>query len=304
MPLVHAQDRTTDGERPRPEQILERIGSRAHGIVTRDEAIEAGVTRAEIAHRLEIGSLLSVHRAVYRLGHRAPSDMARYMAAVKACGEGAVLSGLAAAHLHRLLRTRPAKVEVTSPKDRRIPGLHIHRARRLPVRRTHCHGIPVTTIAQTLVDITPRLTDEQLGRACHEAFVRNRRVAALVADILRERPNAPGRRRLTRILMGDDPLILSRMERAFLSLLRREKLPLPATNIHVGGHLVDCRWPDRHLTVELDSYTFHGSRQAWERDHRRDREARRRGDELLRYTWADVIEDNREMLSELRPRLG
>src|SRR5207247_2961603 len=39
----------------------------------------------------------------------------------------------------------------------------------------------------------------------------------------------------------------------------------------------------------LDSYRFHHSRHAWEQDRRRDREARARGDELRRYTWARRI---------------
>ena len=50
------------------------------------------------------GALLPVHRGVYRVGHRAPSVEARYLAAVLACGEGALLSGRAAAHLYGLLK--------------------------------------------------------------------------------------------------------------------------------------------------------------------------------------------------------
>ena len=67
---------------------------------------------------------------------------------------------------------------------------------------------------------------------------------------------------------------------------------------------MDCRWPDHHLTVELDSYRYHGSRHAWEHDRRREREADARGDEFRRYTYGDVYEDSRLMLAELRDLIG
>jgi hypothetical protein len=67
---------------------------------------------------------------------------------------------------------------------------------------------------------------------------------------------------------------------------------------------VDCRWPARALTVELDSYRFHSSRHAWEQDRRREREARARGDEFRRYTYGDVLENPQPMMAELRPLLS
>jgi hypothetical protein len=56
--------------------------------------------------------------------------------------------------------------------------------------------------------------------------------------------------------------------------------------------------------VELDSYRYHGSRHAWESDRRREREAYARGDQFRRYTWADVVEQPRLMLGELRALLS
>ena len=84
---------------------------------------------------------------------------------------------------------------------------------------------------------------------------------------------------------------------------REDGLPLPQTNKRAHGRRVDCRWPDRRLTVELDSYRYHRSRHAWEQDRRREREARARGDEFRRYTYGDVLESPRLMLAELRALL-
>jgi hypothetical protein len=96
---------------------------------------------------------------------------------------------------------------------------------------------------------------------------------------------------------------LSELERAFLRRLKVAGLPLPQTNKPARGRRVDCRWPDRRLTVELDSYRYHHSRHAWEEDRRREREARARGDEFRRYTYGDVVERPRLMLAELRELL-
>ena len=79
---------------------------------------------------------------------------------------------------------------------------------------------------------------------------------------------------------------------------------LPQTNRKAGAHYVDCRWPERRLTVELQSYAFHNSRHAWEEDYRGERAARARGDEFRRYTWTDVFDEPEPMLGDLRRLLG
>jgi hypothetical protein len=108
------------GEVRKVERVIGRLATRAHGVVTRVELLDAEVTKAEIDQRVGTGALISVFRGVYRVGHRAPSVEARYMAAVKACGQGAVLSGLAAAHLFGLVKGPAPAPEVTAPD--RAPG--------------------------------------------------------------------------------------------------------------------------------------------------------------------------------------
>jgi hypothetical protein len=122
--------------------------------------------------------------------------------------------------------------------------------------------------------------------------------------VLERLPSAKGARVLRHILNGEVPMTLSRLEGRFLALLRKENLPLPETNRPASGRRVDCRWPAYRLTVELDSYRYHGSRHAWESDRRREREAYARGDQFRRYTWADVVEQPRLMLGELRALLS
>jgi very-short-patch-repair endonuclease len=284
--------------------VIGRLASRQHGVVTRAQLLREGVTTHEIAGRLESGALLGEHRGVYRVGHRAPSVEARYLAAVLACGEGARLSGRAAAHLFGLLKGRAPRAEVMTPLKRRVDGVTVRRCRIDPLDRATCRGIPVTAVPRTLTDLAADLSLDALARACHEAGVRYRTTPAQVAAVLERRPRLRGGAKLRLVLSGDARVTLSALERRFLELLVAHGLPLPRTNRPAGAHHVDCRWPERRLTVELDSYRFHHSRWAWEQDRRRERDARARGDDVRRYTWADVFEEPAQMLAELRRLLG
>jgi predicted transcriptional regulator of viral defense system len=239
--------------RGRPvERELASIADGQHGVVTRAQLLRAGVTPAEIAHRVRTGALLRQHRGVYRVGHRAPSMEARYLAAVLACGNGAVLSGRAAAHLFGLLKGRPPRAEVTTRTERRVPRVVTRRERGAEGRDAIAWcGIPVTTVATTLVDIAAVLDVDTLARACHEAGARHGTTPAHVDAVLARRSNTKGAAKLRRILHG-----------------------------------------------------YHRSPHAWELDRRREREARRRGDEFRRYTRDDVFEDPRTVLAELRPLLS
>ncbi len=277
----------------------------SHGVVTRRQLLSAGVSVGEISRRLGRGALLREHRGVYRVGHRAPSREARYLAAVLACGDGAVLSGRAAAHLLGALSGPAPPPEVTAPTERRVCGITVRRERAGTDPRDYIVwlGIPVTSVPRTLVDLAAVMQIADLARACHEAGVRYRTTPADVEAVLARRPNSRGAAKLRRILHGDVRVTLSTLEARFLGRLREAGLVLPQTNRLAGGRRVDCRWPAQRLTVELDGYRYHQSRRAWEQDRRREREARARGDEFRRYTYGDVLETPRLMLAELRALL-
>jgi very-short-patch-repair endonuclease len=286
------------------EQKLARMASRAHGIVDREELLGAGLAAMEIRGRLRKGVLIREFAGVYRVGHRAPSVEARYMAAVRACGKGAVLSGRAAAYLWGLIKGSPPMPEVTARTERRIEGIRTRRVRDIAsVEATTCRGVPVTTVPRTLVDLAAALSLDDLAHACHEAGVRYGTTPRDVNTILARRPPVRGARNLRKVLHGDVRVTLSKLERRFLERLQEAGLPLPETNRPAGGHRVDCRWPEHRLTVELDGYRYHHSRHAWEQDRRREREARKRGDEHRRYTYADVEEDPTLMMAELHTLL-
>jgi very-short-patch-repair endonuclease len=286
------------------EEVVAMLAARSHGVVTRRELYLAGITTSQIKGRMQSGALIPVHRGVFRVGHCAPSLEARYMAAVKACGDRSLLAGRAAAHLFGLLKSPPSLPEVLTPTEHRIDGVIAHRS--LGIKRTDAtqwRGVPVTSVPRTLVDLAGGLSEPALARAVHEGEVRFRITPDQVEKILARRHNWPGARNLRRILWGEVPVSLSRLESAFIAAVRGAGLPIPKTNRPAGTRRVDCRWPEHRLTVELDSYRYHHSRHAWEQDRQREREARARGDDFRRYTWADVIENPPPMLADLRSLL-
>jgi hypothetical protein len=300
---MEQQDGNASGETV--DQAVARIATGAHGVVTRAELARVGVTPEQIRKRLRKGSLIGVHRGVYRVGHQAPSQESTYMAVVKACGDQAVLCGRAAAHLWGLVKGAPPQPEVRAIGKRRVPGVVTHRALEFVAAEvTACRGIPVTSVPRTLVDLASSLPEPALARACHEAGVRYKTTPRHVETVLERLPNARGRAKLMRVLCGEVPVTLSRLEARFLNRLKQAPLPLPITNKVAGERRVDCRWPEHRLTVELDSYRYHNSHHAWEQDRGREREARIRGDEFRRYTWRDVSEEPEFMLRELKTLLS
>jgi hypothetical protein len=194
---------------------------------------------------------------------------------------------------------------VTTPTERRVKGVATKRSARVCAKEaTTFKGIPVTTVARALIDVAPRLPLDDLAYACHQAGVKHKTTPTHVTTALTRQPNAPGAANLKAILLGDFRLTLSKLEKRFLELLTEARLPLPRTNRNVDGRYIDCRWPDHALTVELDSYTFHNSRHAWELDHRREREARARGDDFRRFTYDDVFTRPAATVAELAPALA
>lgn len=286
------------------EEKLARMASSEWGVVTFRDLLLAGVSARQVERRVEKGLLIREYKGVYRVGHTAPSTQATYLAAVKACGTGAVLSGKAAAWVQGLIKGRPPPPEVSCPTERRIAGIKIKRCRNMDPRDVASHrGIPITCVPRTLVDLAATLELDDLARACHEAGIRYATNPSHVQAVLDRHPRAKGARKLKAVMSGDARVTLSKLEREFLRLLKAANLPLPQTNRRAGSKSVDCRWPDHRLTVELDSYAFHNSRYAWEQDRVRERDAHARRDRFRRYTWADVFEDPRAMLVELRELL-
>ncbi len=268
------------------ERIVASIAARQHGVITSTQLIAAGVTPSGISRRIVAGRLLRVHRGVYAVGHGGLSREGRWFAAVKACGEGAVLSHRSAAALWRMIATPPSLTDVTIPGDdgrKRRRGIRLHRsATLLPSQCTLRHSIPVTKPDRTLSDLRRVVSQEEFAAAVREA-------------------------EYLRLPIGDQfhrDRSRSELEARFLSICRRHRLPSPEVNVRIGPYVVDFLWRPRRLVVEVDGWDAHRSRSAFEADRARDAKLKTWGYEVVRFTWRQLSDDPRGVAATVRILLG
>jgi predicted transcriptional regulator of viral defense system len=152
--------------------MVAALAARQHGLVARRQLIELGIDRGGIHRRVKAGRLHGVHRGVYAVGYRRLSRHGRWMAAVLSCGPRAVLSHGSAAALWGVLVISGSLIDVATPtRSRHNRGaIAVHRLRDLhPEDYRLREGIPVTSVARTLLDIAPVVKTKSLRRAIDEA---------------------------------------------------------------------------------------------------------------------------------------
>jgi very-short-patch-repair endonuclease len=275
-------------ESAKGEAGLAAIAARQHGVVTTAQIEAEGLDKSAIARRVRAGRLHRVHRGVYAVGHSALSREGEFMAAVLACGGGAVLSHRSAAVLWELLRPErepgPVHVSLASPNGRRRRnGIRIHRTSFAPGDLTRRSSIPVTTPSRTIrdlqaSDLAPRLVRHAIRQAQQAKYRLDPRI----------------RRDRTR----------SDLERDFLAFCRRHRIPPPEVNVKLGSYTVDFLWRSQALVVETDSYEYHQGSIAFEDDHTRDLALRRRGLTVLRYTGDQLDAEAAPIAAEIHTRLA
>jgi very-short-patch-repair endonuclease len=292
---VYVQERTLD-------QRIAELADRDHGIVDVRGLYSVGATQRQIGRRLMSKRLVPLHRGVYAYGHRRLTNEGWWLAAVRAIGPGAILS-----HTHgaALLGLRPPllgriNVTVQSTGRRQRRGIRVHNTQRLPADHvTVVDRIPVTTVARTLADLAGTLDTPALMRAIEAA---ERRRVLDVPSVLAVSAGRPGAQRLRRLLARETPHTRSDFEAALVALCDDYAIPRPLTNTEVHGYEVDAYWPGRNLVVELDSWEFHGTRGAFERDRERDADLHAYGITTLRFTYAQVTTRRHWVAQRLAPR--
>ena len=282
-------------DKPGPDATIARIASNQHGVVTAAQLASAGPSPASVTRRRASSRLHRIHRGVYAVGHCRLSDRGPWMAAVMACGAGAVLSHLSAAELWGIERrirwpseagNEIADVHVTVPTTAGIrtrEGIALHRSSTLLARDTgRREGIPVTTPTRTLADLRPILSPARFSAAVREAEF----LGLPVTD-------PPGSDR-TR----------TELERRLLAICRRHRLPGPEVNVRVDRFEVDFLWPSERLIVEVDGWQSHRGRTAFEADRARDARLKLLGYDVLRFTWRQVTRERAAVTETIRTLLA
>jgi very-short-patch-repair endonuclease len=226
------------------------------------------------------------------------------MAAVLACGDGAVLSHSSAAALWRIGFEHRSLIEISLPStsDRRRPGIRIHRRPSLNPERdlTREYGIPVTTPVQTLIDMALRLDRPGIERMINEADKYNLVHPPGLRKALEARAGEPGAAKLRFILdRRTFRLTKEELERRFLPLVRKAGLPTPLTGQWVNEFEVDFYWPDLGLVVETDGLRYHRTPAEQARDRLRDQTHTAAGLTPLRFTHEQVRYEPEHVLAIL-----
>lgn len=292
-----------DAKSDTPDAAVARIAVRQHGAVTRRQLEVSGLGSKAITIRVRKGQLHRVHQGVYTLGHLPLSSHEHFMAAVLACGEGAVVSHGSAAVLWNLLRPLDSPVHVSVPTTsgrRNRRGIHIHRCQAfagspsspsyLPSRGGRRGGvplttfrdrIPVTTVARTIHDLEGWVSPRLYRRAKRQAELMGHRLEGVESDRTR-----------------------SDLETCFLDLCRPHRLRRPEVNVKLGDWEVDFLWRAECLVVEIDSFAYHRGSVAFQDDHARDLDLRAAGFTVLRFSEHQLDEEPDRVIADVAGALA
>jgi hypothetical protein len=259
------------------------LGSAQHAVFDLDQLRDLGLTAGGVHKRAAAGRLHRVYHRVYSLVPlRLLSREGHWMAAVLACGPGAVLSHRSAGALLGLRPTQRERIDVTVPNRscREHSGIELHRSTTLTrADTTREKNIPCTTVARTQLDLADVIQRRGVERAFDQAEALEVFDLRALEDQLTRNPHRRGapvvRSVLTEHYVGSTPT-WSKFEERFLAFVRAAGLPRPEVNfwivLHDGGPAIraDFAWPTQRVIVETDGRGTHGTRQAFERDRRND----------------------------------
>jgi hypothetical protein len=300
--------------------LIAELAERQHGVASLTQLQALALTDSAVRKRVTAGRLRRIHRGVYAVGHGRLTAEGPVMAAVLACGTGALAGHRTAGGLHAFRPDNRSVVDVIVPRRsaRQRPGIRVHRSDTLhPDDRTVVDGIPCTSVARTLVDLAGELNRRGIERAIHEAELLRLLDLRAVEAVLRRTMGHPGAAALQAVLreLRASGMTDRELEERFLALCREAGLPEPEVNVwlYLGeeaaragfGHVkADFLWRREGLVIETDGWGAHRTRRAFERDRERDQWLRLAGFEPVRITWRQIESDPAGLIVRVRRLLA
>jgi very-short-patch-repair endonuclease len=287
--------------RPMIDRLIAALAERQHGVVAIWQLIELGLGPDAIQYRVSIGRLHRVHQGVYAVGHRHLTREGHRMAAVLAYGPDAVLSHWSAA-AHWGIGGARVRYDVTTPhKKRSRKTIRAHTARLRHDDQTVHNGIPITTVARTILDLAAQSTTDQITYLIEEADRKHLLDIPALDRAIARRPRAAGVARLKAVLITyrGPADTRSQLERKFRRLIAKAGLPEPQFNVVIAGITVDVFWPEWKLVVELDGEPYHNNPRAFENDRIRDARLQKHDLRVLRVTGDRIDNAPDEVLADV-----
>jgi predicted transcriptional regulator of viral defense system len=282
--------------------------SRLAGIMTSAELAAAGVSPAQIRRLVRQGVLLRVGFGIYARA-AVVADLARDAAGAQAVqvagalavmGPGCVGSHHGAAIIHGLdtLGRHPPTVALTRPpggtssKTAR-PGIGLHTAA-LPAGHVAVQrGVPVTSVARTVVDLA-RGSSFRAGVVVADSALRRRRASkAELQSILADCQRWPGIARARQVVAFSDARAESVFESISRVTFRDQGLPPPDLQAWVGDEegvigRVDFLWSAHRTIGEADGLSKYATPAQALVQLQRDALLRRAGFEVVHFTWDEI----------------
>lgn len=297
MPLISVMRAKTA-----TRQVAELAG-RQHGVVASTQLRRLRWSESKIAREVDVGRLHPLFRGAYALGHKSVTPHGQAMAALLSAGSDALLSHLSAAWLWGISAWPPPvpEVVVRSTVRHTRSDIRIHSSRVLVSSDTTiCEGIPVTAVPRTLLD----LAGAAQGNV-RWALPRAKRLGLLdliAVDALLKR--SKGLRGVARLGLALEryrsrAFTRSDLERDFLALVKRARLPPPSMNLFIAGYEIDAYWSKLRFAVELDTYDYHGDEISFEEDRLRQEDLKLAGIEMVRITGERMDREPRAVVARL-----
>jgi very-short-patch-repair endonuclease len=293
------------------------LGLGQHAVFDLDQLREIGMSDSTVRKRVAAARLHRIYHRVYSL---VPLELlsrdGRFMAAVLACGPGAALSHRTAGVVHELAASSQIRIDVTIPRrsGRAHRGIRIHRSTTLTEDDVcEIRGIPCSTVARTLFDLSDVLRRRPLERAFDQAEVIGAFNLLTIQDQLERNPTRPAATKVRALLdehyVGSSPTD-SDFEELLFPLLRAAGLPIPRTRYWVmlgdGEAPIrrDFAWPDQRLNAETDGLRYHRTAQAFENDRYNDQRMLAAGWRVIRITWKQLKADPHRVVALIANLLG
>ena len=292
---------------------IRRLAESQNGLITGDQAIDAGLSRSTIRRRIESKEWERIENDIY-LVYGTRSKITYLRAAILALP--AVVSHQSAAQLHRLGCESFTGAVVTVPHRRSnsFAEVRVHQSTDIDRRYvTHINGLPITNPIRTMFDLAAVTEIDELRSIAQKALAERRVTYEGLAEILEElgRRGRPGTTRFRELLEDVTPgyaATESVMEERMLALLSEGGLPMPTLQMPLPWRSptkgrVDFAYEDARAIIECDGRRWHTTMEAFESDRRRDNLAQLNGWRVLRFTWNDITEQPARVLYQISQAL-
>jgi very-short-patch-repair endonuclease len=285
----------------------------SHGLLRVDTAEARGVSRNQLDRLCTRGIIEFCGKCVYRVAGSPDTWQQRVMLGVLATGDSSRASHRCAAAIWGLADGRSAEVIVPKGQGARTRYAKVHDTRHLRgVDVDTRHGIPVTSIERTLVDVAGVLpmgrTARLLDRARSEGLTTYEQVHQRICTM-----PTRGRRgiRTLRLLLVERIGTIAGESNPFEAMLERliskSDLPTPQRQLVVQGPLsryyLDFAFPGYKVAIECDGLLGHASASAQAYDLSRQNDIIEAGWDLRRFTWSDVNNHPEDVIQRVRRAL-